>query len=227
MNKEFLESGKTPEEQLAEDIKLKEVKKQMQKVMNMDLLEKVLENNEFIFSIEDIKYKVKKPSFEQKQDANNKRIAKYMELLQHPTFVLEEELRKIYKPKGVDIDAMDEKMFNITKKKEDYLLKLGKAIKDKKPDAEKQAFKKEIEILQQELQDVSIKKTSYLELSIEHQVIIYVYSYLTYLISEKKEKDKWIPVWKTYDEFTRDSGVRMDGITFYASSIISDELNKQ
>ena len=221
-----LESGITPEEQIANEVKLKEIKTQMQKVLNMDLLEKVLENNEFVFTIDKIKYKVKKPSFEQKQDTNDKRIAKYMELLKHPVFVLEEELRKIYKNKGVDIDKMDEKMTLITKKKEDYLLKLGKAIKDKKPDAEKQAFKKEIEALQEEMQGVSIRKTSYLELSIEHQVIIYVYSYLTFLIAEKQEAEKWVPVWATYNNFVADTGTRIDEITFYASIIISDELNK-
>ena len=56
--------------------------------------------------------------------------------------------------------------------------------------------------------------------------MIYVYSYLTYLISEKQEADKWVPVWKDYESFTKDTDKRIDEITFYATVIISDELNK-
>ena len=227
MKEDNLESGKTIEEHAIDENKVQEIKKEMQKALDMDLMEKVLQNNAFEFEHEEIKYRVKKPTFEQKQDTNTRRIKKHMELLKHPDFVLEEELRRIYKIKGVDINKIDEQMLALEKKKESYYLKLGQAIKEKKAKNEWEIYKKEIQDIQGQQQELSIRKTSYLELSIEHQVTIFVYSYLTYLISEKLDGDKWISVWNSYEDFIREDSNKINKITFYASLIISEILNQK
>jgi len=62
-------------------------------------------------------------------------------------------------------------------------------------------YKEEIEKIQHEIQLLSIKKTTYLEFSIENQVNLFSYSYLTYLMTEKEVDGKWVRAFNSYDEF--------------------------
>lgn len=201
------------------------IKEQINKVMDADLLEKVIQDNKLEFTQDNVTYRVTVPSYEQKQVANEKRLAKYLELLKNPNIVMEEELRKLYKAKGVDIDAMDKQFNALGKKKEDYMYKLGAGLKEKKADAELQIYKDEIEKITREQQEVAIKKTTLLEYSLEHQIMIYVYAYLTYLIAEKKVEEKWVPVWESYESFMKDKTLLVNTVTFYASLLISNELS--
>jgi len=212
-------------ENIADNEKVKEIQAKVRDVIDLDFMEKVLSDNKIDFEFEKVKYRVSRPTFEQKQKTNQSRIAKYLELLKHPDFVLEADLKKLYKSKGIDIDELDKKIAALDKRRGDYQFKLGKAIKEKKPDNELKAFKEEIETLFQEQQEVSFRKTTLLEYSIESQVIVFVYANLTYLISEKLDGDKWVKVWETYEDFSRDNGNRVNKITYYASLIINDELS--
>jgi len=223
--KEVIETKESPisKEQLNQE-KISEIREQINKVTNSDLLEKIIQDNQFEFKHEDILYRVVAPTFEQKQNANQKRLAKYMELLRNPDLVMEAELRQLYKKKGIYIDEMDKQFNALVNKKESYMFKIGKALKEKKSEQELQVYKSEIEKIIAEQQEISIKKTTLLEYSIEHQIMIYVYSYLTYLIAEKKIEDKWIPVWATYEQFMQDKTSIINTVTFYASLIISNEL---
>lgn len=201
------------------------IKEQINKVMDADLLEKAIQDNQFEFMQDNVTYRVTVPSYEQKQVANEKRLAKYLELLKNPNIVMEEELRQLYKAKRVDIDAMDKQFSALGKKKEDYMYKLGAALKEKKADAELQVYKDEIEKITREQQEIAIKKTTLLEYSLEHQIMIYVYAYLTYLIAEKKVEEKWVPVWESYEKFMQDKTMLINNVTFYASLLISNELS--
>ena len=222
IKKPVVEEKETKE--IAQD-KIDIIRNQINKNMDSALLEKALQNNILEFDYEGVKYRVVVPSYEQKQNANNKRLSKYMELLRNPDLVMEGELRKLYKQKGIDIDEMDKQFAALNKKKEGYLFKLGEGLKEKKDDTGLKIYREEIEKIVAQQQEISIRKTTLLEYSIEHQIMIYVYSYLTYLVTERKVKDKWEPVWKSYEEFIQDKTNLVNKVTFYASLLISSELD--
>ena len=205
--------------------KVKEMQAKINKQMDMDLIEKALDNNQFTFEERGIHYRVRRPSYDEKQEANKLRMTKYVELLQDPGFVLEEDLFRIYKARGIDIEAMTTQYNQYESKKSSIMLKLGEYIKNKRSEKELELLKNEIGDIQKTQQEISVKKAALLECSIENQVMLQTYTYLTYLITEKQEGEEWIKCWDTYKEFLADKDGLVNKVTFYASLMIHDELN--
>ncbi len=197
----------------------------LNEIMDMELINEIISDNTFPFEFKNNKYRVRRPTYEEKTDANKKRSAKYLELLKDESFAFEKELRVLYKKRGIDIDEMDKTIRNLNQKRENYALKLGEALAKKKPDAELQIFKDEIDKINLQTQPITIEKSSLLELSIENQVTIFVYTYLTFLISEKLVDKKWIRIWNSHIELLNDKTPLVNKITFYSTILINDELN--
>jgi hypothetical protein len=97
------------------------------------------------------------------------------------------------------------------------MIKLGELIKNKGNEIELNNFKNEIEILNSEIGLLSIRKTSFLEFSLENQVMIYTYSYLTYLLAEKKEGENFVRVWNTYADFENDKENLVNKFSYYVT----------
>jgi len=206
---------------------LTDVYSKLKEVLDTQLTEDMLKNNVIEFEYEKVKYRIKKPNFKQRQEAYQKQVEKRLELLMNPAYMLEDDLKKLYKEKrNIDVDEITKKIQLLEKQKDDYRLKLGKALKDKANKNETELYRKEIEKLDQQQSLHSIKKANLLEISIENQTLIHIYSYLTYLITEKKEKDKWIRAWKTYDEFLNTDDTTINKISWFASIILRNELTQ-
>ena len=204
-----------------EQTKLDEIQKKVNDLINMSEIEALVKSNEQEFEIGGVQYRVKKANYKQKQEAYKKRLEKYMELLKDPNYMLENGLKKVYLDKGIDIDAIDTKISNKGKRRNDLMLQLGEALKNNSPDTDLQVFKDEIVTLNLDIQALSIQKTSYLEYSIEQQTMIYTISYLTFLILEKKDGDNWVRCWNTFDEFENASETILNKATYYVTLMSS------
>jgi len=209
----------------------KEIKK-MKDEIDVNFVDKLLQNNEVEFTFKDIKYRVRKPSFGERQDGYKKRIEYYTQLLQEKdengNFKYKDEisLRKLYKERGIDIDDLDAQFKTLEQNKKILQTKLGKALKDNKSDKDLESYKKEIEQINDNQKDISARKTIYLEYSLENQTSIFTYSYLAHLITEKQEGDKWVRVWDNYKDFENDDEMFVNTVLSYTFVMIipSSEL---
>lgn len=215
----------------------KEIETKLSEVMNLDTIEEFLKHNEFEFDYKDVTYRIKKPDYKQKQKTYQKKLEKYMKLLQEKNsdgtfrYCAEVDLRKIYKSRGIDIDALDKKISTLRQQQESYMLKLGEALKNKAPRNELEIYRKEIEKIVKENQELVVKKTMLLEPTIESQTSFYILSYMTFLIVEKKakgkdlgegkkEEDKWVRVWNTWEEYEAADEELINEVSYRASFLI-------
>ena len=198
--------------------KIEEVKKKLNEIMELEGVGDFLKDNEFKFEYKGVQYKVHKPTYKEKQEAYNKRIIKYSQLLKEKNedgsfkYSIEEDLIREYKARGIDIDIINKNIETLIMDKERLMLRLGKALKEEAPKNELDLYRKEIEKINKELERLTLKKTTLLEFSIETQVLLYFYSYLTSLVAEKydigkdlgeenKEEGKWVKVWNSFEEY--------------------------
>lgn len=180
---------------------IKKIGEEIKKNLEENLVEEGLQDNKLDFEHEGIKYRVSKPTFGQKQEAYRKKVEKFTSYLKDTNYLLEKDLKKQYLERGIDIDAMQEKIVALEKEKQALQLKLGELLVAKASDSDLKVLKDEISQIQMKQIEVSIEKSSLLEYSIEQQVFSYVYSYLTYLVAEKNVDDNWVKVWSSYKEF--------------------------
>lgn len=201
------------------------IQKEVSEALDQSLIEQALSNNEIEFTYNDKKYRVIKPTFEQKQKVHQRRVRKYTQLLKDDDYMLDVVLRKTYKAKGIDIDEMDRQLVTLEQKKHDVSLKLGKAIKDKRPDDELRQHRDQILELSSQQTGISIDKVNLLQYSIETQVNIHVYTYLSYLVAEKETKEgKWEPAFSSFEEFEKTESQLVSKVIMLASFLIKHEL---
>jgi len=203
---------------------VQKIKSKVQKVIDFDKIEELLMNNKVEFDYDKVKYKVVRPSFKQKQEVNEKRIEKYTLLLQNEKFLLEEDLIKLYKKRGIDIEAMNKNYDALEEQKSKLLFELGKAIKEKKPEKDLQPYRDEISKLNTQQEEIVMRKAVLLDSSIECQVNVYSYSYLAYLITEKSVNNKWIKAWDTYDSFLNSEETLITTVVMHASLLTKNEI---
>jgi hypothetical protein len=203
------------------ELKLEEVNKKLVELLNLSDIEDLLKSNEKIFEYEGITYRIKKPNFKQRQEAYTKRVEKFTELLRNEKYLLEEDLKTSYKKRGIDVDAITLELTNKSKRRDDLMLQLGEALKKMSPETDLQLYKKEIEFLNDEIQRTFLKKSSLLEFSIENQVLIFIYSYLTFLLAEKKIGEDWVRLWNNWEEFQNSNEPLVNKFTYYATMMSS------
>lgn len=224
------------------EIEVKEIQKKISEIMNIDAINEILKSNEAEFVYKDVKYRVKKPNYQQKQETYQKKLEKFSKLLDEvdeegkPKYKLEEDLKKSFLRRGIDIDSFSTKMFNLNIKRDGIMLKLGEALKNNADDLDCKTLKKEIENITSEIQEISIKKTQMFESSIESQCLVYFYTYLSYLLGEKyvvgkdlgegkKETDLgWVRVWNTWEEFKQSDEGLLSRISYYTTLMSSADV---
>lgn len=204
---------------------IKEITEIINKGVDLAMLEESLQNNVFEVEIDGTQYRVKKPGFSQKQAVYEAKMKKISVLIKEGELMFERDLRKSLKDRNVDIDQIEKDIIELEKKKKYTQELLGKALAEKRGDDELIALRDSIESMQTEQADLSIAKTQYLQMSIEHQVLIFSYSYLTTLVTEKLVDDTWVKVWPTYDDFKKEENESLvNKLSLYASLMIKDEI---
>jgi hypothetical protein len=173
-------------------------------IEGMTEIEKMVKDNKIPFDIDGIKYRVRQPSFEEQKELEKHRRTKYIEFMNDDSMMFQKQWIEKYKAKGIDINAMEKKIREKEKEKNQLKIKLAQTSEEKRVDE----LKKEILALRGEQAELNIEKTDLMSFSIEDQLMLEVNSYYTYLVLEKlvEVKDKgnqWIRVYKDYDEFSK------------------------
>ena len=200
------------------------IKKDTQGIMEENLVEDIIKDNVIVFTHKNIKYRVTKPTFAQKQNIALKRQQKYIGLLKDPENLLEDDLIKIYEQRGIHIKEMDNKLHVLKARREDLSLKLGKAIADKSPEDEFKSFRDEIKNVIEEQNEIMMRKSILLDASIESQVNIFIYVSLAQLLIEKDVDGNWIQAWVSYDDLIKEEEELVNLAVWNATLIGRSEL---
>jgi len=197
-----------------------ELQEKLQETIDANTMEEMLESNTNEFEYNDKKYRIKKPTFGEKTELYKERGKRNLALLQDSGNPSEITLKKLYKQRGVDIDAMLSNAIVLGVKQADYKLKLGRALKDSKPDSELNVYKTEIEKIAIKQREIYIEKAKLLETTVETQLTIFTFAYAAYLFTEKLIGDEWVKVWNTYKELEETEDVLVNIASYYSSLLV-------
>lgn len=182
-----------------------------------DFIQEISHSNVNEFTYKDVKYRVNKPTYQQKQEIYKEKVMKFTSLLKDKNYSLEKTLKQDYLARGIDIDAMGKKIVDLDKRKKELQIKLGEALKNNATDPDCQALKREIEAIEDEQRQIALEKYTLLEYSIENQVTLHIYNFMTYIIAEKQVGDKWVKVTPTFDEFLKSDENLLGKLAFLVS----------
>ena len=196
------------------------VKNSIKQSIDLTKIEELLSHNNLEFEFEGTQYRVRKLTYKEKQLAYEKQVEKVTELLTNSKYDMEEVLKEKYKKKGVDIGAMDKQVMTLETKKHQYQLKLGELLAKQAKNSDLETFRDEISKINEEQVGISIRKTNLLQYSVEQQALIYVYAYLTFLITEKYVNEVWVKAFNTYDDFLDSPEELINKASAYSTLII-------
>jgi len=178
------------------------VETDLQEMLVAAAAEETIKTNEIEFEYDNQHYRIKKPTNRIRLKLNERRLEKYHELLKDSRYKFEDDLKKIYNEKGLNIDDLTREFNSLELRKKTIQQKIGDMLKTtavSNPDLS--SFSSEIEEIVRKEYEISVKKNSLLEFSIENQLTLFTYSYLTFLVTEKQEGESWKPVWTSYEEY--------------------------
>lgn len=204
--------------------KIKEITEKVKEFADTSLIESALYSNELEFEIDGVKYRVRKPTFSEKNKVYKEKVKKFTSLLADKELKMEGDLIKMYKERGIDVEEIDQKIYNLEKERQNLQQLLGKEIEKKSPENQLKTLRDQISDIQSEQASLSVRKTGLLQFSIEYQLNMYVYAYLTTLIAEKREGDAWVRIWKSYEEFENSDENFVNRVTSYAGLMVRDEV---
>lgn len=176
---------------------IKKVSKKMDELERVETTEDLIKQGIYEFSLGDSKYRVRKPTHQERIDIQKKRREVYTKLVQDDSYLFEDEWKKIHKKKGKDIDAMDSEVISLQKQKDALDIRLDKATR-----------KKDIDLLEDEIDTIVDKqskimdtKNDLLQYSIESTVNAEADTYTLYLLLELFEENEWKKAFETYEDF--------------------------
>jgi hypothetical protein len=182
---------------------LQEVLDELQKdFLNPELIQ----DNKLHFQDKEQKYRVKMPTQKEQSDANTHRDIKLGEFLKTKGLYRISEWKKILKEnQDIDIDKIQEEADSVLKE----IIQVHLSTADKK-DGENESIeklKKQRDELFLKRRLLIIQKAEWLTSTIEMKTQDEYYRYLTTLcteVLEDEQTDKWIKVWKNYEEYEND-----------------------
>lgn len=164
-------------------------------------IEEFIKNNFIEFEHNSNQYRVRLLSLKDKLLLHEFKLRKFGEYLQDKNILMEKDLIKIYKDRGIDIEAIDDSMKKLSAEIVDIQLKLGEALSKHETDAILNNYKSKIETLQAEKKIKFLQKTDLLSMSLENQLLNYEAEIITFLTLEISKDSKWERLFASYEDF--------------------------
>lgn len=206
----------TPEQTIPETI---------QKNLDFTAIEEAVKDNKNEFVYNSINYRVRKPSYKEKQQVYEAQARKFKELVESNAYMFEDNLKsELKKNKNVDLDAFGDKIETLEFEKKKLQLELGELLKNKGSEQDIITIKNRLLDVISEQQITSIRKSRYLEYSIENQLMLFSYDFLTFLVTEKQVEDKWVKAFNNFDEFLNESDGLVSNLTTRTYLLLQNEI---
>jgi len=198
-------------QKIAEDLKEK---------YEIEKLAEMIKNNYILFTYKDKEYKIGLLDQKRKDELDLFRRRKFGELLQDKNILFENEMIKLYKEKGIDIEVeIKEKIKKINIELNENNFKLGEALEKKDPESILKTYRDEIKRIQNEIDGLVIQKSNLLENSFEKTLEGQTIKYLSYLSLEVKVEDKFVKAFDSIDEFLKTEDELIGKTITYAITI--------
>jgi hypothetical protein len=179
----------------------KKIVDDMNESNELALMEEMIKNNKIEFEYEDKKYRIRMLNLKEKEELDLLRRKKFGQLIQDKDILLEKDLIKIYKDRGIDIEEIDNEIKDLIKKELDLELQLGESISKKDSENVLKMYKEKILQVRYQKAILSSRKVLFLEFSLENQLFNYVAQVITYLSLDVFEDDEWKRMFETLDKF--------------------------
>lgn len=179
-------------------------------------MEELVKDNKIEFKIGEKTFRVRKPSFVERQDIDNARRKEYLRLISDDSYFFKKQWIDKYKVKGIDINAMETKIKSYQGEIEQLLLRLATAVEPK----DVETLKKEIYKIRDEQFSLSMEMTDLLSFSIEDMLVLFVNSYTTYKVLEQKIGEDWKKLFENYEEFKKSDSKAIEHAFMYISYLI-------
>ena len=179
-------------------------------------MENIVKDNKIEFKVEDKLYRVRKPSFVERQEIDIARRKRYLEMVNDDSYLFRKSWIEKYKTKGINIAEKEVKVRSLQEDIKTVLLRLATA--EISQDVE--LLKKEVLRLREEQFSISMEVTDLLSYSIEEQLLIEVNKYTTYQVLEVKTESDWKRVYDTYEDFKKSDSRVINESFYYISYLI-------
>lgn len=191
-------------------------------------LEGMIKRNVVEWEFNEIKYRVRKPTNKENQEIRRARSKKYLELLKDDAYVFKDQLIEQLEKKGKSINKLDNKALQIQAQINNLKKELAKyGDQDEKNAPIITDLKLKIDEMKQEINYIGIIKRDLLSGTIEDTLLEFEASYCAYLLSEKLEGDKWVKVFKTYEEFDNSLDDQLLGIIASHLGLLLFGINRE
>ena len=197
--------------------------KALQEIEQELQMEHIIKDNKIEFKSNKNVYRVRKPTLVEQKEAEKIKRKKYIELVSDDSYLFKKQWIEKYKKKGLDVAKKEKRVRDINFEIKALLLKLAKTAEKKSVDT----LVKEVEKLRKEQRDVAIEVADLLNYSIESQLTLFVNSYVTYLVLEKKEGNTWKKVYNSYNDFeTSEDEMLLSQAFHYINYLMYGENNE-
>ena len=181
---------------------VEKLNKEIVEANEQDLLKEVLINNAGEFEFAGQKYRVTAGSYKQRSEARSYKSKKLQEFLKTKEYLFNNELIAKYKAVGIDIDKIEQKIKATHKEVEKVQEALGKLVSNTETnEKDYEPFKDKLTDMLMKIREYTGEYTELMENSAESQLRVAYYNYLTYLVVEKLQEDKWVRAFNSMDEF--------------------------
>jgi len=191
--------------QIKENVREEEAKKLLNEINesgDLNIVDEMIKNNQIEFEINDKKYRVRLLNLKEKIDLDILRRKKFGQLIQDKDILLEKDLIKVYKERGINIEEIDDKMSKIKAEVNDKQILLGESIAKNDGETILKTYSDQIKNLNDELNILFLQKTTLLEFSLENQLLNYIAQIITFLSTDvMNEEGYYRRMWKTVEEF--------------------------
>ena len=195
--------------QIKENVREDEAKKLLNEINDsgdLNIVDEMIKNNQIEFEIKDKKYRVRMLNLKEKIDLDMLRRKKFGQLIQDKDILLEKDLIKVYKERGINIEEIDDKMSKIKAEVNDKQILLGESIANNDGETILKTYSDQIKNLNDELNILFLQKTTLLEFSLENQLLNYIAQIITFLSTDvMNEEGYYRRMWKTVEEFVDSS----------------------
>jgi DNA-binding transcriptional MerR regulator len=163
--------------------------------------EDLIKDNRIEFVHDKIKYQVRLLNLAEKEELDMLRRKKFGHLIQDKDILLEKDLIKQYKERGIDIEEIDEHIKKLNSEEENLTVKLGESISKNEEESVLKTAREQIEELRMKKNILYTQKNLLLEYSLENQLLTHVAQLITYLSLYMFEDNEWHKMFNSLEDF--------------------------
>jgi len=185
-------------------------------------MENLVKDNKIEFVVADKTYRIRKPSFVERQNIDTIRRKEYLRLMADESYFFRKTWIEKYLKKGIDINAMESKVKAFQGEIEAVLLRLAVAVEPK----DVELLKKEIYSLRDAQFSLSMETTDLLAHSIENQLLVFTNSYTTFVVLEQKVGEDWNKLFESYSDFMASDSKVIEQAFMYINYLVYNHIGE-